>query len=466
MNPVLIVEDEHALAAGLATVCRRLGREARLCASGRRALEELGASRFSLVLLDIGLPDMSGLRVLEQVRAGWPGTPVVVLTAHGTLDNAVAAKQLGAAAYLLKPLELSEVQETVRQLLAAAGEAPVARPEGLSLLVGAAPVMQRSFLEIAHACASEAPVLVSGPTGTGKTLAARVIHQNSARRAAPFVALHCSAITETLLESELFGHEKGAFTGALSTRAGHLERAHGGTLFLDEVGDIPLPVQAKLLRFVEERTFTRVGGREDLRVDVRLITATHKDLRAEVRAGRFREDLYYRLHVLEIAMPALRERLGDLPALAHFFLGALAPGRAVQLAPETLQILERHLWPGNVRELRNVLEHALAVSAGGSLLPSHLPRGLREMEPVPAEIGSGAIAAGVGDWTDAVAAWLDAQLALGNTYHEMTDALEAAALRHLLGRFEGKPTALARALKLNRVTLRKRCRELLGEAPQ
>lgn len=453
MKPILIIEDEHAIAAALGTVCQRLGHEARLCSSGQRGLDELARGDFALAILDIGLPDMSGLAVLEQIRQRAPDLPALIITAHGNLDNAVAARKLGAEAYLVKPLDLRDVQETLRQLLATKpAPAPLPR-EALSQLVGAAPVLQRTFIEIAHACTSEAPVLITGPTGTGKTLAARVIHANSARRAAPFVTLHCSALPEQLLEAELFGHEKGAFTGAASAKAGHIERAQGGTLFLDEIADIAPAIQAKLLRFVEERTFNRVGGREDLRIDCRLITATNRDLREEVRAGRFREDLYYRLHVLEIFMPPLRERLSDLPALAAAFLAQLAPGRAIQLAPATLELLQRHPWPGNIRELRNVLEHALAVSTGGLILPQHLPRDLHPVENGPAT--------GI---DTALAAWLDDRLRTGASYREMHDEIEATMLRHLLARFGGRPTILARETKMNRVTLRKKLAQLGGHA--
>jgi DNA-binding NtrC family response regulator len=455
VKPVLIIEDEHALAAALAAVCRRLGREAQLCYSGRRGLDELAREEFALAVLDIGLPDMSGLAVLEEIRRRAPDLPALIVTAHANLDNAVAAKKLGAAAYLVKPLDLHEVQETLTQLLSAAPAAPMPPPDALSMLVGAAPAMQRSIVEIAHACGSDAPVLITGPTGTGKTLAARVIHANSARRDAPFVALHCSALPETLLESELFGHEKNAFTGAGAARPGHIERARGGTLFLDEIADISPAIQAKLLRFVEERTFTRVGGREDLRVDLRLITATNRNLREEVRAGRFREDLYYRLHVLEIAMPPLHERADDLPALAAHFLATLAPDRHAQLSPTALASLQRHQWPGNVRELRNVLEHAIAVSNGGVILPQHLPRELRELADA---------APGAGPLDSALAAWLQQKLRAGASYKEMHDDLEAMALRHLLAHFGGKPTVLARETKMNRVTLRRKCR-MLGENP-
>lgn len=453
MKPILIIEDEHAIAAALGTVCQRLGHEARLCSSGQRGLDELARGDFALAILDIGLPDMSGLAVLEQIRRRAPHVPALIITAHGNLDNAVAARKLGAEAYLVKPLDLRDVQETLRQLLATKPAPPPVPREALSLLVGAAPVLQRTFIEIAHACTSEAPVLITGPTGTGKTLAARVIHANSPRRAAPFVTLHCSALPEQLLEAELFGHEKGAFTGAAGTKAGHIERAQGGTLFLDEIADIAPAIQAKLLRFVEERTFNRIGGREDLHVDLRLITATNKDLREEVRAGRFREDLYYRLHVLEIFMPPLRERLSDLPALAAAFLAQLAPARAIQLAPPTLELLQRHPWPGNVRELRNVLEHAVAVSSGGLILPHHLPRDLHPAENDPAST------TGI---DTALAVWLDDRLRAGASYREMHDEIEATMLRHLLARFGGRPTVLARETKMNRVTLRKKLAQLEG----
>ncbi|MEI9892591.1 MAG: sigma-54 dependent transcriptional regulator [Chthoniobacter sp.] len=448
MNPILIIEDEHAVASALGAVCKRLGHEAILCSSGQRGLEELARGDFALAILDIGLPDVSGLEVLKQIRQRAPALPSLIITAHGNLDNAVAAKKLGAAGYLVKPLDLPEVQETIRQLASAAAVPVATAQTSPSLLIGAAPAMQRCFVEISHACTSDAPVLISGPTGTGKTLAARIIHTNSTRSEAPFVTLHCSALPEHLLESELFGHEKGSFTGALTAREGHLERARGGTLFLDEIADISPAIQAKLLRFVEEHTFTRVGGREDLRVDLRLITATNKDLREEVRTGRFREDLYYRLHVLEIGMPALRERPGDIPALAAYFLGSLGGAHPRQLAPATLDLLQRYPWPGNVRELRNALEHAIAVSNGGVILPHHLPREMRVVE--------GATPAATDALDTALGAWLERQLAAGATYRDMHDALESMALQHLLAHFGGKPTVLARETKMNRVTLRKK----------
>jgi len=456
---ILVIEDEHALASALGAVARRMGRGAVLCATGARGLEEAAAGSFALVVLDIGLPDMSGLVVLERLRSLRPALPVIIITAHGNLENAMAAKQLGAAAYLVKPLDLPEVEQTFSDVLSAIpAPAPSSSAEPISLMVGAAPAMQRCFVEIAHACSSEAPVLISGPTGTGKTRTAHVIHSNSIRRGGPFVTLHCAALPEPLLEAELFGYEKGAFTGALVARSGHVERAEGGTLFLDEIGDISLGVQARLLRVVEEKKFTRVGGREDLQVNLRLITATNKTLRGEVRAGRFREDLYYRLHVLEIGLPPLSARKSDIPALAAFLLGSISPDRSLQVSPAALAALSGHDWPGNVRELRNALEHAAAVTSGPVILPHHLPREIRD--PAAAEGHHTALA----ELDSALAGWLDEKVKAGLNYRQIHDELEAMALRHLLARYGGKPTILARELQMNRVTLRRRRQSILGDA--
>jgi DNA-binding NtrC family response regulator len=453
VNPILIVEDEPALASAIGRACERIGCATRLCASGKRALSALEMETFALAIVDIGLPDMSGLELLSALRESAPRLPVVIITAHANLENAVKARQRGASAYLTKPLDLDELQQTLRQALATSDAAPAAAaPSGT--LIGTSPRLQRSFVEIAHACASDAPVVLTGPTGTGKTHTARLLHQNSRRASGPFVTLHCSALTESLLEAELFGHERGAFTGANAAKPGHIERAEGGTLFLDEIADIAPSIQAKLLRFVEERVFHRVGGREERRVDCRLITATHRDLRAEVEAGRFREDLYYRLHVLEIFLPPLRERSEDLAALAAHFLAERSGERPLSLAPETLAALQSHAWPGNVRELRNAIEHAVAVCSGSQILPQHLPRAF----------GSSAVAGPGADFETLLKQWLDLRLAEACSYREMHDQLEAMALRHLLARFGGKPTILAREMKMNRVTLRRKWREL-GGAP-
>jgi DNA-binding NtrC family response regulator len=454
MNTVLIVEDDHAVASALAAISRRVGCEATLCHSGSRAIHQAEQREFTIALIDIGLPDMTGLEVLDRLRAANPALPIVIITAHGSLENAIAAKRSGAAAYLLKPLDVFEVENTLRELLAySPAQRQTDSAHGLAArMTGSSPAMQRCFAQIANAATSQAPVVITGPTGTGKTMAAHVIHTHSARSNGPFISLHCGALPEPLLESELFGHEKGAFTGASTARSGHIERANGGTLFLDEIADVSPATQAKLLRVLEEKTFVRVGGREDLTVDLRLITATNKNLRDEVNAGRFREDLYYRLHVLQLTMPPLCERRSDIPALTASLLLSIAPTRTLHCAPSTLETLARWHWPGNVRELRNALEHAAALCTGTSILPQHLPRELQEHR--------NADPTAVTELDRTAGRWLQQKLVAGATYREIHEELEAMTLRHLLDHFDGKPTLLARALGMNRVTLRRKQRLL------
>jgi DNA-binding NtrC family response regulator len=452
-HKILIIEDEAALANALATVCQRLDAEATVCASGQRGLQKLAKGDFSLIILDLGLPDISGWRVLETVKRSAAPPPVLIITARGTLDNAVAARQHGAAAYLVKPLDLRELERTILDLLsvaAPAGPATLPDNEVGALLGGASPEMQRVFMAIARAATTDTPALLTGPTGTGKTLAARVIHANSSRRDGPFVTLLCGALPEHLLESELFGHEKNAFTGAGEMRPGHLERAVGGTLFLDEIGDIPQAVQAKLLRFVEERTFNRVGGREDIRVDLRLITATHRNLRDEVQAGRFREDLYYRLHVLEVELPPLAKRREDIPALSAFFLSRLSTGRELALGSDTSRLLVNYNWPGNVRELRNALEHAVAVCSGKIIQPHHLPKAVGQSADLPGNV----------DLNGVLERWVAVKVQSGASYKELNAEVESTLLKHLMQHFDQKPTVLARVLKMNRATLLKKRRHL------
>lgn len=462
MAAILIIEDEAALASALALLVKRLDHEPVTAASASMGLEKLSKSKPALVILDIGLPDMSGLDALARIRSHDAALPVLIITAHGSLQNAVEAKKRGASGYLVKPLDLRELEETLRALLhvPALGEVAAEPSSGSSdapLLIGSSPAMQPAFAAIAHACASDAPVLITGPTGIGKSLTARIIHRHSARHAAPFVTLSCASLPETLLEAELFGHEKGAFTGAVTTKPGHMERAAGGTLFLDEIAEVPPAVQVKLLRFVEEKVFARVGGREDLKVDLRIITATNQDLAQAVAEKRFREDLLYRLRVLEVKLPPLRERAGDLPALCSYLLAGIASGRKLALSGEALHLLKAHAWPGNVRELRNALEHAAAVCGGGVILPAHLPGELLGTAPHTAAGSSGALDAAIHEW-------LEGRLRDGADYGALHDEMEHKLLAALLPRYEGKPTLLARELNMNRATLRKKLRGMQGLA--
>ncbi|HEB51999.1 MAG TPA: sigma-54-dependent Fis family transcriptional regulator, partial [bacterium] len=431
-----------------------LGHDPVTAASAARGLRSFAEAAPDLVVLDIGLPDQSGLDLLATMRERAPQMPVLIVTAHGNLQNAVDAKKAGATGYLVKPLDLEQLAATIRSLLHVEVVAPPPAPpveRDAPFLIGSSAAMQPAFTAIAHACACDVPVLITGPTGIGKSLAARIVHRHSARHAGPFVTLSCASLPESLLESELFGHERGAFTGADGQRIGHVERAAGGTLFLDEIGEVPMALQVKLLRCVEEKVITRVGGREDLPVDLRIVAATNQDLDAAVAAGRFREDLLYRLRVLEIELPPLRERGDDLPALCAFLLAQFErPARS--LAAETMALLRRYEWPGNVRELRNVLEHAAAVCSGSVVLPAHLPDKVRRAAERAPAVMPGRLDA-------AIREWLDGRLHDGQSYDALHDELDGLLLRHLLPRYDGKPTLLARALGMNRATLRRKLRD-------
>jgi len=456
MSTVLVIEDEASLASAIAILVQRLGHTAVTAASATLGLQKLAAQRPDLVVLDIGLPDLSGLQALARIRALDASIPVLIVTAHGNLQNAVEARKGGASGYLVKPLDLPELERSIVALLQSKPEradaVPPPAPEAAPLLIGSSAAMQPAFATIAHACAADAPVLITGPTGIGKSLTARVIHLHSARHQKPFVTLSCASLPESLLEAELFGHEKGAFTGATASRAGHIERAAGGTLFLDEIGEIPPSVQVKLLRFVEEKTFVRVGGRDDQHVDLRIIAATNRDLAAAVAEKRFREDLLYRLRVLEVQLPPLADRRSDIAGLAAYLLAGIARGRSLALSKDAVRALQQHDWPGNVRELRNVLERAAAMCQGDVILPTHLPREIRGDTDTHA-------VANFPSLDNALQKWLDDRLARDTDYATLLDELEGRVLGLLLPRYDHKPTHLARALNVNRATLRKRLRE-------
>jgi len=432
---ILIIEDEAALASALVAACKRAGHRAVAKASAKKGLAEAVENTWDLIVLDIGLPDRSGLEVLDDLMDDDEPPPVLIITAHGNLDNAVLSRRGGASEYLVKPFDMGKFLQTVDELLAGrvsssnteSGDQDPAPPPSSnasandSLFIGGSPAMQPVFRGIAHASTSEVPVLITGPTGTGKSLCAKIIHRHSDRKDGPFVPLHCAALPEQLLEAELFGHEKAAFSGASSVKPGHLERAEHGTLFIDEIGALSMNVQAKLLRFIDEKTYVRLGGREDLKLDCRIIAASRKDLQKAVENGEFREDLYYRLRVLEIHLPPL------------------------------------HTWPGNVRELRNAIEHALTVSGGHLLHASHLPGELQE---------AGAVASAGTDLEAALTGYIERGLAAGWTWQEFHDTLEDRLLAGLLEKFNHKSTALARDLQMNRSTLlKKRKRIEESDAP-
>jgi two-component system, NtrC family, nitrogen regulation response regulator GlnG len=381
---ILIADDEESLRWVLEKGFRQVGYEVTTVADGEAAIQAFEAEPFDLVFLDIRMPRLDGLAVLERLRAIRSDACVVVITAHGTMDTAITAMQRGAYDYLAKPFDLEEVLLLAERALTASrmSQEVMRLRRGLeevrefSALIGRHPRMQDVYKTIGRIAGTEVTVLLRGESGTGKELVARAVHHYSRRSGRPFVAVSCAAIPVTLLESEMFGHERGAFTDAKERRLGKFELAHGGTLYLDEIGDMPLELQSKLLRALQERVIERVGGRETIPVDVRVLAATHRDLDALMKEGRFREDLYYRLNVVTVNLPPLRERRRDIPLLVEHFLAKYSEELGERaIGPDTLDRLVGYGWPGNVRELENVVQRAMVLATTGAILPEHLPIG-------------------------------------------------------------------------------------------
>jgi two-component system, NtrC family, response regulator len=381
---VIVIDDEVNAAAALETLLREDGYEVSCANDARDGLALLEKTDADVVLTDLRMPGIDGLELLQRIKEIRPEVMVLLMTAYGTVKTAVRAMKLGAEDYLGKPIDVEELEVVLERVIEKKRlleetqvlRERVAKKYRFDNLVGESPEILAAVKAVQQVASSNASVLLLGESGTGKELFAQAIHQNSPRRNKPFIKVACAALPETLLESELFGHEKGSFTGALYTRAGRFEAADGGTLFLDEIGDISPTVQVKLLRFLEQREFERVGGNRTFRVDVRIVVATHRDLYKRVQEGTFREDLYYRLNVVEIHVPALRERSGDLPLLAHHFLQKFAAGNAKEVRDyddEVLTMLLRHPWPGNVRELENAMERAVVMSEEPVLRAAHFP---------------------------------------------------------------------------------------------
>jgi two-component system, NtrC family, response regulator AtoC len=389
---LLVVDDDEAVGRVLTAILAQAGYRATLAPSAEAALATLEKLAVDLVISDVQMPGMDGLQLLRVLRARLPELPVVLLTAHGTVPMAVEAMREGAADFLLKPFDREEVLFVVRKALAATQrvrEAPPPRlaqspAPGIDGLIGQSTALDEARGLIRRAAAATAStVLILGETGTGKELAARAIHTLSARAKKPFVRLNCGALPENLFESELFGYEKGAFTGAVARKPGRVELAEGGTLFLDEVGELSLPSQVKLLRLLQEKEFERLGGIETLKADVRIVAATHRHLREMVAAGEFREDLLYRLNVIPITLPPLRARPGDLAILARHFFTLLAPtsGRPeATLSAEAVSVLEQQPWPGNVRQLQNFIERLLVLSPSDAIGAADVHRELGRLE--------------------------------------------------------------------------------------
>jgi two-component system response regulator AtoC len=378
---ILIAEDDDLTLDLLSTVLRREGHEITVVSDGQQAMDVANAGSFDLVLSDIQMPRVSGLEVLQWMREKLPDTPVVLITAYAEPGAAMDAIAGGAADYLAKPIDVVALRATVarsleRRRLASENRSLRSVIAARKILVGTSPAMLELYKEIARVAPTDATVLVTGESGAGKELVARTIHERSRRAQAPFVAVNCASLAESMLESELFGHERGAFTGATAQHRGLFEVAEGGTLFLDEVGDVPAKMQAELLRVLQEGEVRRIGGSTAVNVNVRVISATNRDLGSEVASGRMRQDLVYRLNVVSVRVPPLRERGDDIVALTHHLAARHAAilGRpAPHVSDEAIALIRHHAWPGNVRELENALSRAVAMSQHGVILPGDLP---------------------------------------------------------------------------------------------
>jgi two-component system nitrogen regulation response regulator GlnG len=394
---ILIVDDEADVAYSFQRVLAEEPVEVVGVTSGLEGLKRLKKEAYDLVLLDVRIGAEHGIEIFRQIRKENPRQLVIVMTAHGTAQTAIEAMKLGAFDYILKPFDVPELLSILRRALQTAAsmrelvptEGKHAPDEKAPGLIGTSPAMQKIYKLVGQVARSEASVLLLGESGTGKELVARAIYANSPLAARPYVAINCAAIPDTLLESELFGHERGAFTGALTQRIGKFERADGGTIFLDEIGDMPLALQAKLLRVLQNGEFQRLGGDQTLRTKVRVIAATNKDLTAMVKEKTFREDLYYRIHVVQIQLPPLRERAEDVLPLAEHFLKREGKDRGLKFSSASKKALQSWRWPGNVRELENAITRAVVCAAAESIEPGDLP---------PQILGQGIRGVTTGDW--------------------------------------------------------------------
>jgi len=391
---VLVVDDQSSVRELLTAVLETDGHEVESASDGAAAVDAVASGFHDLVIMDIRMPGLDGVEALERIKRKAAGTAVVMMTAYASVETAVRAMKLGAFDYVTKPIDIDEVRSVVSRFIDSTRpeeEAPEAVETG-SEVVGASDAI-REVLELAHRVAETgASILILGESGTGKEVVAGEIRRAGDRAGAPFVAVNCSAIPEGLLESELFGHEKGAFTGANRQKRGRFELADGGTIFLDEIGDMSAALQAKLLRFLQDHTLQRVGGTRDIAVDVRVIAATNKDLETEVAEGRFREDLYFRLNVVTIRVPPLRERIDDIPLLVEHFLRKYAPPgqKPKKISPRAMRLAMDYAWPGNVRELENAIQRAVVLSRGETIFPEQLPAKVQaagEGESEPLESG-------------------------------------------------------------------------------
>ena len=456
MKPVWIVDDDRSIRWVIEKALSREGIAFNSFSSAQDALDALSAEAPEVLVSDIRMPGLSGLELLNAVKQRHPAVPVIVMTAYSDLDSAVAAFQGGAYEYLPKPFDIDQAVELIRRALdesrreSEAAEVPADSPE----ILGQAPAMQEVFRAIGRLSQSSATVLITGESGTGKELVARALHRHSARAAKPFVAINTAAMPKDLLESELFGHERGSFTGAQQQRRGRFEQAEGGTLFLDEIGDMPAELQTRLLRVLSDGSFYRVGGHQQIKVNVRVIAATHQNLEQRVREGSFREDLYHRLNVIRLRLPNLRERSEDIPLLAKNFLATSAKQLGVEpkrLSEDAFAHLARLAFPGNVRQLENLC-HWLTVMAAGQVI---------DVGDLPAEFRDQSAAAAA-DWLSALEYEAERRLARGDTgiLDSLGRQFERALISKALARTGGRRIEAANLLGMGRNTITRKIQEL------
>ena len=461
---IIVIEDDQSMQWVLEKALSKEGYLVQAASAGEEGLNRAVEEDFDLVVLDIMLPDLDGLEVLRRIKGDKPDIPVLIITAQNVMKNAIEAMRHGAFDYLAKPFDVPVLIDYVRRgMTLSEGPAVLSGTEPfhgrMEDMIGGTPVMEEMFKAMGRVAATDATVLILGESGSGKELVAKAIHRFSARAGRPFVAVNASAIPGELLESVLFGHERGAFTGATETRKGKFEIAGGGTIFLDEIGDMPLNLQAKMLRVLENREFERVGGHASLSADVRVISATHRDLREAVNSGEFREDLYYRLNVVSLNVPPLRERREDIPRLSEYFIKVFAEENRQppkRISDEVSQILVRYDWPGNVRELMNTLRRASVLASGPVIQPADL--GL-DISPDGQEAAAGGSLEDVlySNLRDIVASWK--HLEEGDLYQQLLAMMEKPLFELMMEAVGGNQIKAAKVLGINRNTLRERLRK-------
>jgi nitrogen regulation protein NR(I) len=463
MQPnILLIEDDRGTASALEKVLAADGYTVNVAGRGDEGLDLASQRPCDLVITDLKLPGLSGLDLIARLHAAKPKLPIIMMTAHGTTETAIEAMKLGACDYLVKPFEADELLALAASAVASSRmmSEPVEMGEANSAqraIIGKSRIMQNIYKEIGRVAATPVPVLIRGATGTGKELIARAIYQHSRRADKPFIAVNCAAIPETLLESELFGHERGSFTGAQARRIGRFEQAHGGTIFLDEIGDLAPNTQAKLLRVLQEKSFQRLGGDESIQVDVRVLAATHRDLEAAIAEKEFREDLLYRLSVVTITLPSLKERVDDIPELVKFFMQKYARELAVEkpsIQPEAIAWLQAQSWPGNVRELENAVRRAMLLARPFPVSVDHVQQLLsRDRKPVAVSAQT----------HSAYVSELLARTQRGElewAYGRMLAELEAELFSQAIQLAQGNQAKAARWLGVTRLKMREKLMEL------